>query len=59
MTDEQIIKAWEDKITLIELEESPIVSIELITNTLDLISRKNAEIERWQYLGNPRFVHND
>ena len=48
MTDNEIIKAWKDKITLIELDESPTVSIELITNTLDLINRLKAENESLQ-----------
>ena len=44
MTDNEIIKAWEDEITLIELDEEPSISIELITNTLDIIKRLKAEL---------------
>ena len=46
MTEEQIIGALELKREMIDIGEEPSISIELITETLDLIQSKNAEIER-------------
>ena len=45
MTCNEIIQAWEHIRDVIELDEEPSISIELITNTLDLIARKKEEIE--------------
>jgi hypothetical protein len=58
MTDNEIIKAWEEKITLLELGESAPLSIEFVTNTLDLINCQKAEIKRLDKKADELFVQN-
>ena len=46
MKEKQIIETLEHRKIMIELGEEPLISIETITEILNLIQSKNAKIER-------------
>ena len=51
MTDDEIIKALENEIHLVKYIDGYFadnVSLELLQNSIDLINRQKAEIEKWK-----------
>lgn len=45
MTEDEIIKVLECIRNTIELDEQPLISVQIVTDILDLIELKNAEID--------------